>query len=743
MIKDKLSLYKRISLGTLFLLTITPLIVFNGILYPFIFSKVLFIRLILTIFIWGFLLYLIKRSYKVEIDRSHFKNKLFIGLIIYFGAMILSMFFGIDPYTSFWGNVERGEGLILILFLMVFLVGSLIMFREKHWLTFHKLIVLVGVLLAIDVIGQSIADIGIRPQGSFLGNPSFVSAYQLFALFSAYVVIAKEQFLKKFPKVFVYIPVALLAMSIIVNQTRGVLLGSVCGLIVALLLIRKEKGFYALKRYVDFRRAGSWILLALIVLAIFSGLIKTTSTWDDFPPLNEMADSFIKDRTIQTRIINYSISLDSINPANVGLKRFLFGWGGNNYQYAHNEFYNPQIQKYSSEWFDRAHNGFLDQLVMYGLIGLLAYLYLWWSLWKRLYRGWFNAGFSETKRGIAMAGIFLVVSYLVQISFLFDQISIYIPLIGFFAYSIYEFGSSEIKEREEINIKAFFWPILAIAGFLSWVLYFHTMVPYMQMRTFNRLYYARDYSVLSEKMDRITEPFNYVQYELRTRMLSAIPGLMDTQGKGTNLAHTIINLDYLSRDRAQAQSLVNLGYQYSYMGGLEGDEDLIKKGEDELRYALSLSPNRQGLYLHLAFNLILQGRYDEAVGLIPEAERIEPQGIDILEYYVSVVYPYDFNENYKTTKKLDELLFNSGEPTTPVKAARLRFGYANYVISMMQRGDTEGLGRVVERAILMERKLVEANQIQIMSGRLNEKEHGVESQEGKLLELLERMRAEG
>ena len=41
---------------------------------------------------------------------------------------------------------------------------------------------------------------------------------------------------------------------------------------------------------------------------------------------------------------------------------------------AHNEFYNPAIQKYEISWFDRAHNRLLDVLVMNGVFGFAYHI---------------------------------------------------------------------------------------------------------------------------------------------------------------------------------------------------------------------------------------------------------------------------------------------------------------------------------------------------------------------------------
>ena len=56
-------------------------------------------------------------------------------------------------------------------------------------------------------------------------------------------------------------------------------------------------------------------------------------------------------------------------------ERPILGWGQDNFSFVFTKYYNPQM--YAQEpWFDRSHNVFLDWLVAAGVVGLIAYLYL-------------------------------------------------------------------------------------------------------------------------------------------------------------------------------------------------------------------------------------------------------------------------------------------------------------------------------------------------------------------------------
>jgi O-antigen ligase len=72
--------------------------------------------------------------------------------------------------------------------------------------------------------------------------------------------------------------------------------------------------------------------------------------------------------------LSIKTSFNAITPKSEGWKRTLFGWGSENYQFAWAKYYNPEVYRYESAAFDRAHDKYLDIIVMYGVIGLLSYL---------------------------------------------------------------------------------------------------------------------------------------------------------------------------------------------------------------------------------------------------------------------------------------------------------------------------------------------------------------------------------
>ena len=146
--------YKLILKLPLLALAFTPLIVTNSTLFPFIFGKTTFIRAMVSVFWVLFAVYLFyPRKSTVRINQlksvliSVSKNPLFIFTSLFILSMLLSTVFAVNSYRAFFGDIERGEGYLGILYFFGFFTASLLVFEKRDWLIFFKLSLLVGVIL--------------------------------------------------------------------------------------------------------------------------------------------------------------------------------------------------------------------------------------------------------------------------------------------------------------------------------------------------------------------------------------------------------------------------------------------------------------------------------------------------------------------------------------------------------------------------------------------------------------------
>src|SRR3989344_388479 len=182
----------KILTWPLLALTLTPLVVVPSVMFPYVFGKVVFIRFAITLF-WLFLTIFLFVSNTQEIkDRLNFsfiRKPTFILVLLFTISGLVSTMFAENAYRAFFGNVERGEGMLTYLFLFLFLVGTLMIFRKKEWMAFLKTSLFVGLVVAVDAILFFITR-NVRADGSFIGNPIFVADYLLFTIFVALLILA-------------------------------------------------------------------------------------------------------------------------------------------------------------------------------------------------------------------------------------------------------------------------------------------------------------------------------------------------------------------------------------------------------------------------------------------------------------------------------------------------------------------------------------------------------------------------
>jgi len=455
-------------------LAFTPLVVDASVFFPYITGKSIFIRVIITLvslLCAGYILY--STSFRVALAKKIkevSKNPLVLSTVAFMGVVLLSTLFAVNKFRAFFGDVERGEGLVGMIFFFGFFVFTLLLFERKDWLWFFRLSLITGGVLFINQAIQYLGHVD-RPS-SYTGNPIYIAAYFLFVIMSATMVLVWAYFEKKEKGVIsqsglwwtvlgaIMIPLSL--MGIFMSETRGVLLGVGVGVCAVLV--------YAAWRGKDVVVSGSLNLqkigVGLLVLMVIGGgiflITRHASLWQKIPGVDRIANISNTDISTQTRLISMGVSLRAITPSNVGWGKFLIGWGPENFSIAYNQFYNPRYFEFEQQWFDRAHNKLLDVLVMNGVLGFCAYAVLWLSFGWLIFR---KKEFSIEKATL----LFFGAAYFTQNVTVFDSITTYIPFFGALAFCIFLFYESydEKKTSHKTSLSTTGAWIMAILCFVG------------------------------------------------------------------------------------------------------------------------------------------------------------------------------------------------------------------------------------------------------------------------------------
>ncbi|HEX8947252.1 MAG TPA: O-antigen ligase family protein, partial [Candidatus Paceibacterota bacterium] len=162
---------------------------------------------------------------------------------------------------------------------------------------------------------------------------------------------------------------------------------------------------------------------ALVLLLVLAGgflLVRDTPAIRQHPVLGRIASISLAEG--QTRFTIWHMAFEGFAESP---KTVLVGWGQEGFNYVFNKYYQPSLYQ-QEQWFDRAHNAFIDWLVAGGLPAFLLYIALFgaavWELWRR--------PFSRAEQ-IALTA--LLAGYAFHNLFVFDNTVSYIGFIAVLA----------------------------------------------------------------------------------------------------------------------------------------------------------------------------------------------------------------------------------------------------------------------------------------------------------------------
>jgi len=403
-----------------------PLIIFSQYISPFHFGKVIVFRSLVEIMLVFYIL-LVWR------DRSYLprRNKIFWAFLAFVLAFTVTTFLSVNVYQSFWGTLERMGGLFSFWHYFIFYVILTSILRTKEeWATFLKITVGVGVLSAFYGFGQR-TDLTLFIGGGgrdrifgTIGNPALFAGYEIVVTFLALILGFRA--IHKKERNFLLISAAITGLAVLMTAVRGSLLGLGIGILVFAWL-------YFSYTHSQLSRKMFLGLVGLVVLFFaFALLFKNTSFVKDSPYLRRVTNFSASNYTVQTRFWAWEAGLKGWSE---NAKKITFGWGPENFNVPFSKYFNPKFftGPGSETLFDRAHNMFIEILVTMGLVGFLAYVSLFWAVFRSLWRLKNKPGFLIPSIGM----ISMVIAYMIHNSFIFDTSAnflVFFSTLGFISF---------------------------------------------------------------------------------------------------------------------------------------------------------------------------------------------------------------------------------------------------------------------------------------------------------------------
>lgn len=402
---------------------VLPLVYIGGIVYPYVVPKTLLLQSFgiaaLSIF-----------TYLALAGQPYFYGRLRTpatwipaGLLL---VAYVASFFGVGFYHSFWGLLERGDGLLTLTVITVFFYLILLSADRAFLERLAKIVAVVaGIVAVVAVLQWTTAVFGGKASflppttgriGSTLGNAAFLAGYLGTALFVILLVMRDPN--GAWRRVY-KIAAVLAVLAILFAATRGTILALLAALIVAL-------AFAAWKGEGTAKRVAGYGLALLVVVAGFFFLFRTELAQVSFEPVRRLASISLSDGTVSSRLFVWTHIVQE------AFQRPFSGYGAEHVAQLFDKVYDPSA--ISEQWFDRSHNTFLDYFAQYGVFGLALYLALigafaWYALkaYRREDYGPLNLGFLF---------LLLIGTYAVQNFFVFDTPSSLWLLYALFAFLI-------------------------------------------------------------------------------------------------------------------------------------------------------------------------------------------------------------------------------------------------------------------------------------------------------------------
>ncbi|MBI4199367.1 MAG: O-antigen ligase family protein [Chloroflexi bacterium] len=440
-----------------FLVLLTPLVVSQDTLFPYVVGKALFARSLIEVVTACWLL-LALRNPHYRPSRSWLLGLFALYFLVSLGAAVA----GVSFQHSFWGDFRRMGGVFDLAHWFAFtVVLSSVVRGRAQWRWLLNANVGVSFLVALIGLAQhynwrvfSPLYWYLRPTDRLdvtLGNPTYVGAYMLVNLFLALALLshsfqARTQPLQRpgrqrgkarpappqrsgsllawrtFWASAAAADVGVLALS----GTRGAAVGLGVGLLLA------GAGYVAWGQRRRLRGAVGAGLAALVLLALLAPVLH------DLPGIRQLMQSNVTLRrldsvlTLGTQEASLKARLDS---AAIGLAAFadapVLGWGPENFAVAFDRYATGDNFPEGSRLADQAHNKPLEELATRGMLGFLAYVLLLgragWVLLRAL-----PTDPRERSFNLFLAAAF--VGYLVQDLFLFDTPATFLQLIVLLAW---------------------------------------------------------------------------------------------------------------------------------------------------------------------------------------------------------------------------------------------------------------------------------------------------------------------
>lgn len=574
-----------VALIAVYAIPFSTLVVSDSLFFPFITGKAIIFRaLVETAFFAWVLLALFDHRYRPRDSKILFVFSLFVIW------MLIANLFAVNSHKAFFGNFERMEGWITLLHLFLFFTVSGSMLRTwKLWKIFWFISLGVSIIISFDAFWDiTRASSGTRVGGVF-GNPIYLAAYALFHIFIAAYYFLNSQIISRAAHLFLFAAALLNVIILFYSGTRSAILGLFVGVIISASL------FFA-ARYGIGKKAFALIAVVLIIItSVF--LLAQSSLLRGVFPFSRIASISINEG--KTRITLWQMAFEGAK------ERPIFGWGQEGYNYVFAAYYKPSLFN-QEQWFDRAHNAYLDWLTAGGVPAFLLYIAIFLlavqSIWKN-------------EKDLISAALLIgaIGAYAVHSLFVFDNLITSILFIAMLAYAYaLSSTSSRLSDYGLFGRKfafqsgyARFAIIGGVIAIFSVMQFFTILKPLMANRELARALNSSDVSIALKHFNQALS-YGIFKQEIREQLTFFSSKVSASSGIPDDIR--IKTAQFAEKEMSEQISETPQDARAYVMRSATRIATLNAQGAlDDLEKAKELSPRKQALFIE-------QGNIAYAVG---------------------------------------------------------------------------------------------------------------------------------
>lgn len=657
-------------LGGLFL---TPFIVFivpSGMFFPFISGKGFAFRILIEI-IFGLYIILafLDKDYRPKF------SWLTKSILLFTFVILVADLLGENVYKSIWSNYERMEGFVLLAHLtLYYLVASSVMRTTDLWNKLFNTSIFASVAMSIYGLVQlagkaTISQGGVRLDGTF-GNSTYFAIYLVFHIFLCLYMLVSEK--RESWQKWVYgLIMVLETVLLYFTATRGAILGFIGGLLlVGLLVMWKEK------ENKMFRKMSYWIIGGVLVVIFGFILARNTEFVKTSPVLSRFSTLSVSEFKTQGRYFVWPMALEGIK------ERPILGWGQENFNFVFNKNYNPGMFG-QEEWFDRTHNLVLDWLIAGGILGFLAYVSIYASLFYYIWR-------KRSTQNLLQKSILtgMVSAYVLHNLFVFDNLISYIIFFSILAYV-----HSLATDKEEVAENKFYtkhfskdvvnyvvFPVVTILTVAT--IYFVNVPAISANRTLIKAMSPQ--TSLDKNLEYFKKVFDYNSFgtseAIEHLTQSTIKIYSEGSGVSDKIKQDFFDLTKQKIEEKLASSPTDARYLV-FAGGFYNRFGQYDEAIKYLERALVESPKKQSIYFELGSAYLGKGDRQKMFELFKRAYELKTTVLESqVIYFVGAIYT-------KNTEVINQMLKVIPEKTVIYDARILKaysdMGDSNTAISIL------------------------------------------------------------